>query len=158
MRRKEKEIKSTSEMYSIIGQAHYCNVAMSKDDFPYLVPMNFGFCDDSIYLHSAREGLKIDIVKNNPQVCIGIVEDVKIKEAKAACKTGMQFKSVTIFGKVEFITEKIEKVKALDCIVRHYYKNTSSDKKNEIQFDEDAINEVTILKVKIENITGKMSF
>ena len=67
MRRKDKEITDSKEIRQIIEDAVYCNVAMCQNNNPYVVPMNFGFQEDCIYLHSVNEGWKIDILKENPQ-------------------------------------------------------------------------------------------
>lgn len=152
MRRKEKEITNIKEINEIIMEADFCNVAMSKNNTPYLIPMNYGFHEPFIYLHSANEGLKIDILRSNPQVCIGIVRNVKIEKMPDVCKTSMKYSSVIIFGKAEFLTDKDEKSKALSHIVQHYEQDVRRDKLN---FDEYELNRVTVLKVRIEKITGK---
>jgi len=152
VRRKDKEITNIKEINEIIMEADFCNVAMSKNNKPYLIPMNYGFYEPFIYLHSANEGLKIDILKSNPQVCIGIVGHAKIEKLPAVCKTSMKYSSVIIFGKAEFLTDKDEKSKALSHIVQHYEQDVSRGKLN---FDEYELNRVTVLKVRIEKITGK---
>ncbi|HKK83244.1 MAG TPA: pyridoxamine 5'-phosphate oxidase family protein [Atribacterota bacterium] len=152
MRRKDKEITNIKEINEIIMEADFCNVAMSKNNAPYLVPMNYGFHEPYIYLHSANEGLKIDILRRNPQVCIGIVGHVKLEKSSDVCKTGMKYNSVIIFGKAEFLTNKDEKSKALTHIVQHYEQDVLRDK---LIFDESELNRVTVLKVRIEKITGK---
>ncbi len=152
MRRKDKEINNIKEINKIIMEADFCNVAMSKNNTPYLVPMNYGFHEPYIYLHSANEGLKIDILRRNPQVCIGIVGDVKLEKSSDVCKTSMKYSSVIIFGKAEFLSDKDDKNKALSHIVQHYEQDVSRDNLN---IDESELNRVTVLKVRIEKITGK---
>ena len=154
MRRKEKEITNIKELNEIIMEADFCYgyVAMSKNNTPYLTPMNYGFHEPCIYLHSANEGLKIDILRRNPQVCIGIVRNVKIEKMPDVCKTSMKYSSVIIFGKAEFLTDKDEKSEALTHIVQHYEQDVLRDKRN---FDEYELDRVTMLKVRIEKITGK---
>jgi uncharacterized protein len=152
VRRKDKEINNIKEINKIIMEADFCNVAMSKNNTPYLVPMNYGFHEPYIYLHSANEGLKIDILRRNPQVCIGIVGDVKLEKSSDVCKTSMKYSSVIIFGKAEFLSDKDDKNKALSHIVQHYEQDVSRDNLN---IDESELNRVTVLKVRIEKITGK---
>lgn len=43
MRRKDKEISDIKEIKNIIKEADFCNIAMSKNNMPYAVPMIFGF-------------------------------------------------------------------------------------------------------------------
>lgn len=157
MRRKDKEISDIKEIKNIIKEADFCNVAMSRNNIPYVLPMNFGFDEESIYLHSANEGLKIDYLKSNPLVCIGIVQNGKIKKMPDVCKTGMNYSSVIIFGKIKFISDNCEKEKALRIIVNHYFGNIPGFVERELKFDQSVLEKLIILKVKIEKISGKQS-
>jgi uncharacterized protein len=157
MRRKDKEIGDTKVIKNIIREADFCNVAMSENNMPYVVPMNFGFSDEAIYLHSANEGLKIDILKSNPQVCIGIVQNAEIKKMPDLCNTEMKYNSVTIFGKAEFLSDIAEKEKALSIIINHYYGDNLNFVERESKFDQGVLEKTVILKVKIEKISGKQS-
>ncbi|MDY0382771.1 MAG: pyridoxamine 5'-phosphate oxidase family protein, partial [Atribacterota bacterium] len=99
MRRKDREITSMEEIKDIIKEALFCNIAMCRSNIPYLVPMNFGFDGQYFYLHSAPEGLKLDILKENPRVCIEITQDLKIIPSTDVCKTGMKYSSVIVSGR-----------------------------------------------------------
>ena len=69
MRRKENEITDKAEIESIIKQSWVCRLAMSVDGEPYVVPLCFGYAEDVLYLHSAKEGKKIEMLKQNSAVC-----------------------------------------------------------------------------------------
>ena len=52
-------------------QSDVCFVGMADTDgTPYVLPMNFGYKDGVIYLHSAQDGRSISILERNPKVCI----------------------------------------------------------------------------------------
>lgn len=157
MRRKDREITNREEMRGIIKKALFCNVAMCRDNIPYLVPMNFGFDGQHFYLHSAPEGLKVDILKENPKVCIEITQDLKINQSEDVCKTSMIYSSVIIFGRIEFLSDRRERIKALSCIVEQLYGDSAVAKEKEWVFNEHNLNKLAILKVHIEQITGKRS-
>ena len=53
MRRSDKEMKDRAWMESILRKALVCRIALCADQEPYLVPMNFGYRDGCLYLHSA---------------------------------------------------------------------------------------------------------
>jgi len=154
MRRKDKEIVDEKAMVSIIGKAIICRVAMCWQDEPYVIPMNFGCWDNYIYLHSAREGRKLDILQNNDKVCIEFDVDVELVQSQEACKTSMKYKSVLAFGKAIILKDVAEKKKALDIIINHYYHHNSP---SVFHYPENALEKVIIIKVKIENMTGKES-
>jgi nitroimidazol reductase NimA-like FMN-containing flavoprotein (pyridoxamine 5'-phosphate oxidase superfamily) len=61
MRRSEKEITAKTEIESIIQQSMVCRLAMSEGQIPYIVPLCFGYRNDTLYFHSAKEGKKLDI-------------------------------------------------------------------------------------------------
>ena len=157
MRRKDREITSMEEIKDIIKEALFCNIAMCRNNIPYLVPMNFGFDGQHFYLHSAPEGLKIDILKENPRVCIEITQDLKIIPSADVCNTGMKYSSVIVSGRVEFLSDKAERIDALRCIIKHLYKDMTDNGGNGIQFNEEHLERLVIIRVKPEKITGKWS-
>lgn len=69
MRRSDKEIKDKQITEWILKEATICRIALCNYDKPYIVPMNFGFKDNYLYIHSAREGQKIDMIMKNNNVC-----------------------------------------------------------------------------------------
>ncbi len=154
MRRKDREITNQEEIKQIIKQALFCNVAMCRENNPYLVPMNFGFDGKYIYLHSASEGRKIDILKENPSVCINFVQNIQFIQSLKVCQSSMQYNSVLIFGQVEFIQEEKEKRKALNFIIRQYHRNINEE---QLEFSKHILDKLTILKVKISKMSGKRS-
>ena len=70
IRRKEKEISDKNEMLAILENARYITIAMCVDNEPYLVTLSHGYDRERncIYFHSAREGKKIDILKEQNKV------------------------------------------------------------------------------------------
>ena len=154
MRRKDKEITDGKVMVSIVEKAIVCRVAMCWQNEPYMVPMNFGYQDNYIYLHSVREGRKLDILRNNDKVCIEFDVDVELIQSQEACKTSMKYKSVLIFGKAVILKDVVEKKRALDIIMHHYYYHNSP---SVFHYSEDVLGKVIIIKVKVEKMTGKES-
>ncbi len=154
MRRKDREIVDKKVMVSIIEKAIICRVAMCWQDEPYVIPMNFGYRDNYIYLHSAREGRKLDILRNNNKVCIEFDADVELVQSQKACNTEMKYKSVLAFGKAVILKDIVEKKKALDIIMHHYYNH---DSLSVFHYPEDALEKVIIIKVRVKEMTGKES-
>ena len=150
MRRKEKEITDIKSIEEIIMSAKVCHLALSLDDTPYVVPLSFGYKDKAIYLHSAKKGKKIDILNKNNKVCFEFAIDCEIMESDKGCKWGAKFKSVIGYGKAYFIEKLEEKQKALNIILQNY-----TDKVFELPGKN--INNTLLIKIDIEQITGKKS-
>ncbi|MFC1532217.1 pyridoxamine 5'-phosphate oxidase family protein [Thermodesulfobacteriota bacterium] len=73
MRRKEKEITKKSEIEAVINKALVCRVGLSDNNFPYIVPLCFGYQDNTIYIHGALEGRKIDILKKIKTYALNLI-------------------------------------------------------------------------------------
>jgi len=154
MRRKDKEIVDKKVMVSIIEKAMICRVGMCWQDEPYVIPMNFGYRNHYIFLHSAREGRKLDILRSNDKVCIEFDVDVELVQSQEACKTSMNYQSVLIFGKAVILKDVVEKKRALDIIMHHAYDHHSPSL---FHYSEDILEKLIIIKVKVEEMTGKES-
>jgi nitroimidazol reductase NimA-like FMN-containing flavoprotein (pyridoxamine 5'-phosphate oxidase superfamily) len=150
MRRKDKEISDHDAMESILNRATVCRVALSLHNVPYVVPLNFGYHAGCLYFHSAPEGRKIDIIKQNDRVCFEVDIDHQLIEARKACDWTMRYRSIIGFGRAFLIDDREQKRRALDIIVGHY-----SD--GSYQYPDEAVNDVAIIKVEIESMTGKES-
>ncbi len=152
MRRKDKEISDKELIESLLQRADVCRIAMCNNNIPYVVPVNFGYKDNRLYFHSAREGRKIDMIKQNNHVCFEIDIDVElVKKSGTPCSGTMKYYSVIGFGKATIIEDPVKKREALDIIVSHYLSGNSYD------YLEELLNRILIIKVDISSITGKKS-
>jgi len=150
MRKKEQEITSRSEINDIIAKCEICRIALSDNDMPYIVPVNFGINGNDLYIHCATEGRKIDIIKKNPNVCVEFDINSKIAEAEKACNWSIKYKSVIAIGKACIIDNFDEKIIALNILMSQY-----SDEN--FTFNEDSVNRTAIIKISLSEITGKQS-
>lgn len=150
MRRSEKEITDKSAIEAIINASLVCRLALSDGDQPYIVPLSFGYQDRTLYFHSALEGKKIDILRENNRICFEFDVNTEIIEAEKACKWGIKYQSVIGFGKAVLVENIEEKQKALNIIFSHY-----SDRNS--QFPDNAVKKIAIIKIEIESMTGKHS-
>ncbi len=150
MKRKEKEITEKSEIEAVIHQSTVCRLGMSDDNMPYIVPLCFGYQDNTIYVHGSLKGKKTEILQKNQQVCFEFDINTEIIKGEKACDWGMRYKSIIGFGKALILKEPDEKRKALSIIMNQY-----SDRS--FQYSEKAIDGTTVIKIDIESMTGKQS-
>jgi len=150
MRRNDKEIKDKREIESIMKRATVCRIGLSENNVPYIVPMNYGYTDNRLYLHSAREGKKIDIIKQNNNVCFELDIDHELVKSATPCQWTMKYRSIIGFGKAFLINDFKEKKAALNIIRKHYSAAPC-------QFTARKLENLAIIKVEIGNMTGKIS-
>jgi len=151
MRRKDKEITDKKEIEQILKEALVCRLGLIDGKTPYIVPMNFAYRDNTIYFHSSAAGRKIDILKQNPEVCFEIDIPFNVVTSEKACNWTMGYRSVMGSGKAVFIENTDKKEKALNIIMEHYSEN---DKWN---FDSKMVESIAVFKIEIEYISAKKS-
>ena len=139
------------QIESIIRQSDVCFVGMADTDgTPYVLPMNFGYKDGVIYLHSAQDGRSISILERNPKSVLRLVLTMPwfSSTRKVACSYRMRSKSVIAWGKVAYEEDFDKKVEALDIIMKQY-----SDKT--FRYSDPAVRNVKIWTVDIDEVSCK---
>ena len=142
-------ITDRAQIEDIIRKCPYCTVGMTdKEGNPYIVPMNFAWKNDTVYLHSGSEGSKVEMVVRHPQVCINFCEghELVYMHKQVACSYSMKSRSVICHGNVRFIEDMDEKRRILDMLMKQYTDN-------ECSYAEPAVRNVKIWEVKVDEIS-----
>ncbi|MBN2516402.1 MAG: pyridoxamine 5'-phosphate oxidase family protein [Deltaproteobacteria bacterium] len=150
MRRNDKEITDTEVIDDIVNRSAVCRLALSETNRPYIVPVCFGYRNRTLYVHSAREGKKIDILRKNNNVCVEFDVDHELVKADRACTWGMKYRSIICSGTASFVDDDREKREALDIIMAHYATGS-------FEYIDKKLTDTIVIKIEIESITGKQS-
>lgn len=156
MRRKDREVTNIDQIFDIVSRCSVAHVGMSEHGTPYVVALNFGYERDGsrliLYFHSACEGQKINILKENPTVYVQMnCSDEFVRGNKEnPCAYSWKYESVMGGGKVEFLETPEEKTHALNCIIGHLDKTEDT-----FQFPSESLERTCVYRVCIENPTGK---
>lgn len=143
-------ITDRNEIDAILKQCKTCYVAMSENDQPYVIPMNFAMDGDRVILHSAQHGRMWETIKKNPKVCINwtLGEELAWQDEQVGCSYRVKSKSVNIEGTAEIVDDFEEK----ERIVRQFMTQYSE---LPFKFSAPAIKNVGVLLVPISKITAK---
>lgn len=151
MRRKDKEIRTREEIVEIIERAAVCRLGLCSENVPYVVPLNFGYSGGCLYLHSAREGRKMDMIRANPRVCFEIDIDAELIPSDQPCDWGMKYASVIGFGTASVLEDPEEKKRGLNAILAHYGSRPLQP------YPESVLEHTAVIRVRVEEMTGKRS-
>ena len=122
MRRKDREVTKKDDILRIIRDSKYLHLALNDEEFPYIVSMHYGFIDSDsyvFYMHSAKEGHKIDLIKRNRNAAITLECNVCLQESKNACSYTSSFSSIFAKGTVSLVESDEEKKMALELIMEN---------------------------------------
>lgn len=140
-----------SRALEILKEAEYGVLSTcSKNNIPYGVAINYFFAEEEncLYFHTKKDGIKIDNIKNNPNVSLFVLANQQIVPERYIT----HYESAIVTGKASIITdEEIIKEKLVELCERFapYV----------LERREEVINKylkvVCIGKIEIEQITGK---
>ena len=152
MTRRERQIFDTDSIIEILDKSKVLHLGMVDGDEPYVVPMNYGyeFVDDKliVYLHGARRGRKIDLMKLNPKVFFELECDITPFEGEIACKYGITYASVMGRGVAEILEDPQEKSHGLSVLMK-----TQTGK--DFTFEEKMVSVVSVIKITVSEYTAK---
>lgn len=150
MRKKNKEIRDPQTIESILKTSTIVRLAMIDKNEPYIVPLNYGYKDNALYIHCAKEGRKIDILKNNPRVCFEIEGNIELVTGHMACDWTLNYQSLIGYGTVEILETIDEKFAGLDILMKQF----DGPQK---EYHAKHVESIYILKLTIKSISGKQS-
>ena len=151
MRKANQEITDISVLHEILTSSKICRLGMIDNGLPYVIPFNFGYRENYLYIHSAPAGKKIELLKVNPLVCFEVEQQADIIEDEIACKWSTLYRSVVGYGNVEIVTDFEEKIQGLEIIMKQHGST------GKMEFDRKEVEFIVILKLSISTITGKQS-
>lgn len=154
MRRLDRNIERMEDILSVLDHSKICHLAMvDKDNKPYVVPLNYGYeykrGQLGLFMHCAKEGLKLDILRANPFVCFEADNAGGLISGPQACNYSQKYESVIAFGQAEIVANYDTKQQGLECIMRHQTGEKGWD------FDPQSSSRVEVIHVQVSSITGK---
>jgi nitroimidazol reductase NimA-like FMN-containing flavoprotein (pyridoxamine 5'-phosphate oxidase superfamily) len=144
-------ITDKNEIEAVIHKCDVCFVGMiEKDGSPYVIPMNFGYVDGDIILHSGPHGKHLELVENDSRVCVTFSSGHRLvyQHPDVACSYSMTSKSVLCKGNVSFVEDIDEKEQLMNVLMHNYTKR-------EFKYSQPALRNVKVWKVNVTEMTCK---
>lgn len=152
MRRKDREVTDPAEIRDILDRAKVVHVAMLDGDTPYVLPMNYGYVLENgqlkLYLHSALQGRKLEVLRRNGHVGFCMECDLMPVAGETACKYGMAFSSVVGSGTAAPVTDMEEKKAGLAALMR-------TQTGREFSFDDRMTEHVAVICITATEFSAK---
>ena len=154
LRLKDRAITDEGEIKRLLREGKFITIALCRDNEPYIVTINYGYAElkHALYFHCAGKGLKLEFIKQNPEVCATILEDMGYQER--ICTHFYQ--TLVIRGKLNIVENLEEKKYGMDVLLEHLEKDPDKVRKKSLQ-DEERYRTTGVLRLDIEEITGKQN-
>jgi len=155
------EIKDNNLITAILKKVEYGSLALCKENRPYCVPINYVYQDGAFYFHGAKKGKKMEFIEANAFASLSVVEPFSLipsyfsSSENLACPATHFFRSVTIDGEIEIVSDYNEKVTALQALME----KLQPEGKHKHLSDEaykNMIDATTVFKLIPNEIRGKI--
>ncbi|MBO5420374.1 MAG: pyridoxamine 5'-phosphate oxidase family protein [Clostridia bacterium] len=152
MTRRERQVTDINEILKILDNSKVLHLGLVDGDEPYVVPMNYGYTYENdkltIWLHCARQGRKLDVMRVNPKVFFEMEYGITPFEGEVACKYGITYSSLMGRGTAEIIEDVETKKLALSALMK-----TQTGK--DFQFEDRMAEVVGVVRIDVIEFTAK---
>lgn len=120
MRLRKREVTESEEVFGILARCTTARIGITGDRYPYIVPVSFGMevvdGKANIYFHCGRKGMKVEMIKANPNVCV----EADIYYSYELLQRGIdtRYESIIGYGKCEEVFDD-EKLHGLELLCEH---------------------------------------
>ena len=152
MTKRERQITDESQIRNILDTAKVLHLGLCVNDEPYVVPMNYGYCLEEgklvLYLHSALQGKKLDMIRSNSKVFFELDCDRMPFEGKVPCQYGLVYSSVMGRGTAHIVEDVEEKKEAMSILMK-----TQTGK--DFTFEDRLVSIVAVIRIDVSEYTAK---
>ena len=152
------EIKSKEKIIEFLNSESTGRIAsVDVNGFPQIIPMNFVFINDVIYMHSHIKGEKLENIKRNDKVGFEVDRSLEFLpsyffDPTDASLADTLYISVVMKGICIIVEDKEEKTLALNGLMQKYQPEGDYEPMNPKM---EVLNEVAVIKVIPNTIRGK---
>ena len=152
------KIHSFEKIKEFLKEEHVGRISsIDENGFPQIIPLNFVFLNDAIYVHSHVKGEKLDNISRNSKVGFEVDRELEFlpsyfEDPNDASLADTLYISVVIKGIASFVTDREEKTLALNGLMEKYQPEGQYDP---IKSDMQVLDVVTVIKVTTQTIHGK---
>ena len=152
------QIRSYEKIKEFLNEEHVGRISsIDENGFPQIIPMNFVFLNDAVYMHSHVKGEKLDNIFRNNKVGFEADRELEFlpsyfEDPHNAALADTLYISVVIKGMASFVSDREEKTLALNGLMKKYQPEGQYDP---IKSDMRVLDAVSIIKITSQTLHGK---
>jgi nitroimidazol reductase NimA-like FMN-containing flavoprotein (pyridoxamine 5'-phosphate oxidase superfamily) len=138
---------------AILDEALICHIGFVVDGHPYVIPTIHAREGDTLYLHGSPASRMLRSIKEGVDVCVTATILDGLVLAKSVYNHSMNYRSVVVLGRARELTDRAEKLRAMERVVEHVVPGRWSEAR---QPNDGEIKGTTILALPLEEASAKI--
>jgi nitroimidazol reductase NimA-like FMN-containing flavoprotein (pyridoxamine 5'-phosphate oxidase superfamily) len=106
-------------VYAILDEAPICHVGFVVDGAPVVIPTIHWREGDELYFHGSAASRMLRSLRGGVDACVTVTLLDGLVLARSAFHHSMNYRSVVVFGKAREVSDREEKLRALERLVEH---------------------------------------
>lgn len=152
------QIQSKEKIAEFLNREHVGRIAtVDSNGYPQIIPMNFVFFNNAIYMHSHTRGEKLENIRANPKSGFEVDRELEFLPSYFSSPTDASladtlYISVVIKGESVLVQDPREKALALNAMMQKYQ---PEGRYEPLRPEMNVLNYVEVIKVLPEDMRGK---
>ena len=138
---------------SVLDEALICHVGFVHDGQPFVIPTIHARDGDTLYLHGSPGSRMLRNLKQGIDVCVTATLLDGLVLARSVYHHSMNYRSAVVLGRAREVTDRAEKLYAMECVVDHVVRGRWADARQPSQGELDG---TTILAVALDEASAKI--
>ena len=148
VRRSDRALSENQAREILARAEHGVLATLGTDGWPYAVPVNHVLSGDTLYIHCAVEGHKLENIAHEERVSFCAVASASVLPAKLSTL----YESAVVFGRAALVTDPAEKRRALELLAIRFCGALSPEAESAIAT---SASRTAVVRIRIERIAGK---
>jgi nitroimidazol reductase NimA-like FMN-containing flavoprotein (pyridoxamine 5'-phosphate oxidase superfamily) len=115
----KRAVYDKAEVYSILDAGYVCHVGFVADGQPCVIPTGYARAGDRLYIHGSPASRMLRTLEGEADVCVTVTLLDGFVLARSAFHHSMNYRSVVVFGRARLVTDRDEKLAALQAFTDH---------------------------------------
>ncbi len=140
-------------IYSILDEALICHVGFVVNGSPAVIPTIHWREGDTLYFHGSAASRMLRSLREGVDACVTVTLLDGLVLARSTFHHSMNYRSVVVFGKAREVTDREEKLRALDALVEHVVRGRSAEARGP---NESELRQTLVLALPLEEASAKI--
>ncbi len=140
-------------VYSILDEALICHVGFVVEGKPVVIPTIHARLNDLLYVHGSQASRMLRALREGADVCVTVTLFDGLVIARSAFHHSMNYRSVVVYGVATEVSDRGEKLTALETIVEHVVPGRSADARGPSEAE---LRGTIVLSLPLEEVSAKI--
>ena len=138
---------------AILDEALICHIGFVHEEQPFVIPTIHARDGDTLYLHGSPGSRMLRNLKEGIDLCVTATLLDGLVLARSVYHHSMNYRSAVVLGRARELTDRTEKLHAMECVVEHVVRGRWEDARRPSEAE---LKGTTILAVSLEEASAKI--